>query len=291
MFTGEIKWSAKAHDFNGIGFRKSMIHKDLFIYCGSENIYAIELNSGYLRMALRYHYDHGDIIDKKIFLAGIRPNINDSCSILWGMDDRVYCLNPYYGTIYRTFYPGPNIKPSGLPDGYDGFGNVIDSGESEIVCYIYSLRKYDPRLFSVDIKNWTTLWKYEDYTLREAFIYNDDAFILKESEIIKSNARDGKEQWNIKLGRGHIVLSHAISDRIIYITEKWMENGNRSALFAVNIDTGEIIWRDILLGRIQSAPKIYGNKLYLIYSPNDPYDNISILRVYDHNGATATIYK
>ena len=174
------------------------------------------------------------------------PALSGNSVIFASMDGKIYCLNADNGKLNWQFDTGKNIFSTGTI-----FNDRIYIGNSA------------GDIFSLSLKTGEIKWQKNvkseilgaPVTDGESVIFGTDS-----GQLFAFNT-SGALKWKLDL-RSVIKIPPLISGKICYI-------GNlMKFLYAINIENGEVIWKENLGGRIKTALVQVENRLYVAVEDN-----------------------
>ena len=227
------------------------------VYVGSQdkNIYALGAWSGNLIWKFA---TNGAVVSSPAFANGKVYVASE--------DGYVYCLDAYKGTVIWQTYVHSDIPFT--------FGDLVlksSPAVSEGKVFIGSL---DGNLYALDANNGNVVWKTKTNGPIESSPAVADGAVYFTSEepnaggLYKLNANTGTVDWNISLpyqysfvGGTEMLGSPSVAAGMVFASSNW------GAYYAVNTDTGKIVWQFMDTGAIEfivSSPIYVNGSLYII---------------------------
>ena len=289
VITGELKWTNERL-VKGVSRRtnpiKSAVIKDLVIRASFKGLRAYSPNSDQTKWQIEYDYQQGKIVRHTIAKT---TSLNDPTNLplIWGLDDKIFCVDALSGQILWMEVPIPGLRPVHPSDGYIGFGNRVVEPIDDIVYFQHNSRRSDSVLLAFDVKKRSLLWEYRGSY--RPFVHDDVDVIVTipgpigHRGLVCLDAKTGEQKWECTLFNSRIA-GLATSDRIIYccdsrITENYTYEGY---VYAIDRATGTIIWKYKADERFAGNPVLYKNRVYVL-STKAERDPNGIIRVFDHN--------
>jgi outer membrane protein assembly factor BamB len=211
------------------------------VYAGSQdkNIYAVGAQNG----NLIWNYTTGGAIITS-------PAVAEGKVYVGSEDGYVYCLDAAKGTLLWRTFVNSNLEFT--------FGDLVLKSSPVVsggVVYIGSLDSY---LYALNANNGNIVWKTKtNGPIESSPAFADGAVYFTSQEpsygmLYKVDASNGNIIWNLMLpyqysfvGGTEMLGSPSIAEGMVFASSNW------GAYYAVNITTGQEVWRFIDKGAIE----------------------------------------
>jgi outer membrane protein assembly factor BamB len=280
----------------GGDYSKKPIVVDDLIIPAMGNLRGYSLKSNKVKWQIKYDCEKAKIVQHTIdsTRAETEPN---SHPLIWGVDDRIYCIDALTGRILWMEIPIQGLRPEcGYADSDEHFGYEVVEPVNDIVCFKHETKNGPSVLLAFNVKKRILLWQCRhDYYSYFSFVHDKGEVIAVrsgpagESVIICLDAITGKVKWERTLYCSWISRLTA-SNRIIYCCVPKRVNRDQGGIYAINRITGEITWEYKSSEYFIGNPVLYKDKLYVLSTKNERSHD-STIRVFDHKSASETIKK
>jgi len=281
--TGDSVWSTPIDDY-GRGNstpadRVAIAADDRIMLCGWETLTAFSLDTGAKLFTHRYHLQEGEGVLRTDPSSPSSPKDNRDAKLIWGIDERLFGVDPGTGAILWEFTPKPELRKLGAYDGYVGFGNEIEEPVDGVAIFAFSHKWIGSILVCVDVKSRSVKWSFSCSGI--------DAFRRDGDAVYVSGSADGTRVWCLDLKTGNLrwrsnasgaaFTPFAVSNNVVYCCgAKFHPETAGGYLYAISKKTGALLWCDHLPAPTSNAPVLLDGRVYVL-SPRT--EEIS-----DHNG-------
>jgi outer membrane protein assembly factor BamB len=234
-FTGREIWSVSIYG----GIAESVQYDDEKLYfCssdGGEKVYALNKTDG----GIDWTFDTG------LYDCANKPMLKDNALYVAYFDN-------FFGELFKLdVSDGSQIWNISLSSGpWDN--SITADGEGRIFLAIYG----DKTMNAYSENNGSLLWSYplHEYPLSFNAYHNEVVFIADTGGYVYAfNSTSGSLIWENKIGDCIDISSPTISGDLIFIGTR---DGSKSAFFALDESTGEILWKYTIGSSITAPPSI-----------------------------------